>query len=92
MTPEQFYDKVKEFGIELTEEQKWQLHRYYELLVEWNEKMNLTGITEVNEVYLKHFYDSLLGFLKISTTAKHYVMLDQELDSQLYLLKSFFHI
>ena len=33
MTPEQFYDKVKEFGIELTEEQKWQLHRYYELLV-----------------------------------------------------------
>ena len=63
MTPEQFYDKVKEFGIELTEEQKWQLHRYYELLVEWNEKMNLTGITEVNEVYLKHFYDSLLGFL-----------------------------
>ena len=63
MTPEQFYDKVKEFGIELTEEQKWQLHRYYELLVEWNEKMNLTGITEVNDVYLKHFYDSLLGFL-----------------------------
>ena len=36
MTPEQFYDKVKEFGIELTEEQKWQLHRYYELLVDWN--------------------------------------------------------
>ena len=63
MTPEQFYDKVKELGTELTKEQKWQLHRSYELLVEWNEKMNLTGITEVNEVYLKHFYDSLLGFL-----------------------------
>ena len=59
MTPQQFYEALKEFGIELTEEQKWQLHRYYELLVEWNEKMNLTGITEVNEVYLKHFYDSL---------------------------------
>ena len=64
MTPEQFYDKVKEFGIELTEEQKWQLHRYYELLVEWNEKMNLTGITEVNEVYLKHFYDFQHHFLE----------------------------
>lgn len=63
MTPEQFYSRLKEFGIDLSEEQKWQLHRYYELLVEWNEKMNLTGITEVNEVYLKHFYDSLIGFL-----------------------------
>ena len=63
MTPEQFYDKLAEFDINLSDEQKWQLHRYYELLVEWNEKMNLTGITEVNEVYLKHFYDSLLGFL-----------------------------
>lgn len=63
MTPEQFYDKLKEFNIELTDEQKWQLNRYYELLVEWNEKMNLTGITEINEVYLKHFYDSLIGFL-----------------------------
>ena len=63
MTPEQFYSRLKEFGIDLSEEQKWQLHRYYELLVEWNEKMNLTGITEVNEVYLKNFYDSLIGFL-----------------------------
>ncbi len=60
MTPEQFYSRLKEFGIDLSEEQKWQLHRYYELLVEWNEKMNLTGITEVNEVYLKHFYDNWL--------------------------------
>lgn len=63
MTPEQFYNELKLFNIELNEEQKWQLHRYYELLVEWNEKMNLTGITEINEVCLKHFYDSLLGFL-----------------------------
>lgn len=63
MTPEQFYEKLAEYSIVLTENQKWQLQRYYELLVEWNEKMNLTGITEQNEVYLKHFYDSLLGFL-----------------------------
>ena len=63
MTPEQFYEKLKEFNVNLTDNQKWQLHRYFELVVEWNEKMNLTGITEENEVYLKHFYDSLLGFL-----------------------------
>ena len=63
MTPEQFYEKLKEFEVDLSENQKWQLNRYFELLVEWNEKMNLTGITEKNEVYLKHFYDSLLGFL-----------------------------
>lgn len=66
MTPQQFYDQLKEFGVELSDQQKWQLHRYYELLVEWNEKMNLTGITEENEVYLKHFYDSLLAFLMFS--------------------------
>ncbi|OCA92161.1 16S rRNA (guanine(527)-N(7))-methyltransferase [Bacillus wudalianchiensis] len=36
-----------------------QFDLYYQLLVEWNEKMNLTAITDEEEVYLKHFYDSL---------------------------------
>ena len=63
MTPEQFYKELLKFQIELNEKQKWQFYRYWELLVEWNEKMNLTGITEINEVYLKHFYDSIIGFL-----------------------------
>jgi len=63
LTAEEFYEKLKEFNVVLSENQKWQFKRYYELLVEWNQKMNLTGITEKNEVYLKHFYDSLLGFL-----------------------------
>lgn len=36
------------------------LNRYYHLLVEWNERVNLTAITEPTEVYIKHFYDSLL--------------------------------
>ncbi|XMB86500.1 16S rRNA (guanine(527)-N(7))-methyltransferase RsmG [Mycoplasmatota bacterium WC44] len=48
-----------DLGIELTERQLNQFERYYELLVEWNEKINLTAITEKSEVYLKHFYDSL---------------------------------
>lgn len=50
---------VNEFGIELTEKQLNQFEEYFHLLIEWNEKMNLTAITEREDVYLKHFLDSL---------------------------------
>ncbi len=50
---------VKDYKIELSEEQLNQLQRYFELLVSWNEKINLTAITEPNEVAVKHFADSL---------------------------------
>lgn len=46
-------------GIELSDKQQQQFQTYYQMLVEWNEKMNLTSITEEHEVYLKHFYDSI---------------------------------
>lgn len=46
-------------GIELTEKQTAQFIQYYEILVEWNSFMNLTGITEYEEVIQKHFVDSL---------------------------------
>ncbi|MDG0842043.1 16S rRNA (guanine(527)-N(7))-methyltransferase RsmG [Staphylococcus equorum] len=46
-------------GIELSEQQQRQFQTYYQMLVEWNEKINLTSITEEHEVYLKHFYDSI---------------------------------
>lgn len=59
MTVEQFSQVLAENGINLNENQLAQYDRYWELLVEWNKKMNLTGITEKEEVYLKHFYDSL---------------------------------
>ena len=59
MTPQEFYQLLSQQGIELTDRQKDQFERYFELLVEWNEKINLTAITEKNEVYLKHFYDSI---------------------------------
>ena len=56
-------EKLKEsfgkLGISLTERQYEQFVEYYELLVEWNKVMNLTGITEFDEVVLKHFVDSL---------------------------------
>ena len=53
---------VKDYKIELSEEQLNQLQRYFELLVTWNEKINLTAITEPNEVAVKHFADSLSVF------------------------------
>ena len=45
----------EEFDIELTEKQAEKFEKYYELLIEWNEKFNLTAITERREVYIKHF-------------------------------------
>lgn len=64
MKPEEFYQRLQEVhGITLSDEQKKQFDQYFHLLVEWNEKMNLTAITDEEGVYLKHFYDSLaLGF------------------------------
>lgn len=59
MNPEEFKLAVAEFGLELSDKQMQQYQRYYELLVEWNEKINLTAITERDDVYLKHFYDSI---------------------------------
>ena len=59
MNQEQFIEALREKGIELTSEQLQQFHKYFELLVEWNEKMNLTAITDQPSVYLKHFYDSI---------------------------------
>ena len=64
MTPKEFYQQLQEAGITLTEQQKEQFHRYFELLVEWNQKINLTAITEESEVYLKHFYDSIAPILQ----------------------------
>ena len=54
-----FDRQLKEIGIELTELQKEQFQQYYDLLIEWNKVMNLTGITEYEEVNEKHFLDSL---------------------------------
>ena len=64
MTPQEFYQLLSQQEIELTDRQKNQFERYFELLVEWNEKINLTAITEKNEVYLKHFYDSIAPVLQ----------------------------
>lgn len=59
MTKEQFIAALKELNITLSPEQQQKLDQFYHLLVEWNEKINLTRITSEEDVYLKHFYDSL---------------------------------
>ncbi|WP_018663493.1 16S rRNA (guanine(527)-N(7))-methyltransferase RsmG [Heyndrickxia acidiproducens] len=71
MNTEQFIHLLAEKGIELDEKQMRQFETYYELLIEWNQKMNLTAITDKEEVYLKHFYDSV--------TAAMYTNLNQSI-------------
>lgn len=75
MNQSEFKESLKDLGIKVTEEQLEQLEIYYKLLVEWNEKMNLTGITKKEEVYLKHFYDSLT-ICKVIDLNKIYTLCD----------------
>jgi 16S rRNA (guanine527-N7)-methyltransferase len=60
-----FQTLVKNINIELDNEQLELFASYYKELIEWNKKMNLTAITQEEDVYVKHFYDSLC-FSKIS--------------------------
>ncbi len=71
----QFEKDLYSFGISLTGHQMDQFLRYYELLVEWNQKMNLTAITEYDEVMKKHFIDSL-SLVKIYNVAKPVTVID----------------
>lgn len=59
MLPIEFINLLKEQGIVLTTKQINQFDIYYKLLIEWNEKINLTAITDEKDVYLKHFYDAI---------------------------------
>ena len=65
-----FDKKLALLGIQLTEKQKQQFDKFYELLVEWNKVMNLTGITEYEEVNEKHFVDSVALVKAVSLNEK----------------------
>ena len=52
MNKEEFIVALKDLNISLTEDQLNKLDKFYNLLIEWNEKINLTRITEEKEVYL----------------------------------------
>ena len=56
---EPFKEKMKKKCPQLTESQKEQFEKYKDLLLEWNEKINLTAITDEDEIILKHFIDSM---------------------------------
>lgn len=58
MKIDEFIESLRKLNINITSRQLEQLEEYYNLLVEWNEKINLTRITLKDDVYLKHFYDS----------------------------------
>ena len=59
MNKEEFISELEKLNIKLNDEKLKQLDSYYKLLIEWNNKINLTRITNEKDVYLKHFYDSL---------------------------------
>ena len=59
MNKELFIKEIKKININLTDNQLQQLEIYYNLLIEENKKYNLTSLTNKEDVYLKHFYDSL---------------------------------
>ncbi|MFS1663010.1 16S rRNA (guanine(527)-N(7))-methyltransferase RsmG [Streptococcus sp. zg-JUN1979] len=63
MTPEEFYIALSKHSIVLSDTQKEQFEHYFELLIDWNQNINLTAITGKNDVYLKHFYDSIAPIL-----------------------------
>ena len=68
MNKEEFIVEVKKLGIEVDDNKMNQLDNFYKLLIEWNEKINLTSIVLENDVYLKHFYDSLTLVKSIDLT------------------------
>jgi len=60
MTEKEFYYELEKIGIVLSDNQKEQFKNYYKFLIHYNKKTNLTAIIDKDEVYLKHFYDSIL--------------------------------
>ena len=71
----QFRKDLQEIQVQLTDLQMNQFIRYYEMLVEWNRFMNLTGITEYEEVMKKHFIDSL-SLTRIFDTSRECRVID----------------
>lgn len=75
MNLNKFLEELEKINIYPTNQQLKQLEKYYELIVEYNKVMNLTGITDKEQVYLKHFYDSLT-LNKIIDLNKEYSLCD----------------
>lgn len=59
MNPVRFVSELEKYNINLSSKQQEQFRKYFHILVDWNEKMNLTNLTSESDVYLKHFFDSI---------------------------------
>ena len=66
--------KLGELGIKQDQNQLERFHKFYQLLIEWNKVMNLTGITEYEDVVEKHFVDSLSIIKAIDLSGIHTVI------------------
>lgn len=64
---ERLQDSVRHLGLHLTEQQVADMQTYYEDLVEWNQRFNLTAITEYEQVQIRHFADSLSCLIAIQS-------------------------
>ena len=67
---EQMQEKSMDLGVRFLVEQTEQFFEYMNLLIEWNEKMNLTSIIEPEEIILKHFIDSITILKEIEDNSK----------------------
>lgn len=68
---EKIIEKFKNYGYDLTTDQANSFIKYYQLLIEWNEKFNLTTILEFYEVVEKHYIDSCAAIKSIPVNAKY---------------------
>lgn len=75
MNKEEFLNSLKLLGIEVTNKELSKFEKYKDLLKEYNQKFNLTSITNDLDIYLKHFYDSLCLF-KIKELKENKILLD----------------
>lgn len=75
MNNEEFSNSLKLLGIEVTKKELSKFEKYKDLLKEYNQKFNLTSITNDLDIYLKHFYDSLCLF-KIKEVKENKILLD----------------
>ena len=89
----QFEKDLDELHISLSDVQLDQFLTYYEMLVEKNKVMNLTAITEFDEVMKKHFVDSI-SLVKVCDLSGSFSVIDGEREQgfQVYRLKLHFHI
>ncbi len=74
MDKEIFKRGLKEYGYDISEEKLLQFSKYSDLLIEWNEKMNLTAVTDPEGIAVKHFLDSVVPLFSIDINEKSRVI------------------